>query len=75
MVVVPATPALLAKVAGGCADEALVRACCCIVAQPCWPSLARQPYQHALVQHNLHVYALPACICMTPAFPTLRGYR
>ena len=54
MVVVPATPALLAKVAGGCADEALVRALLLhrgptVLAFPGQAAV----YQHALVQHNL----------------------
>ena len=43
MVMIPATPALLAKAAGGCADEALVRALLLYRGPPCWPSLARQP--------------------------------
>src|SRR5215470_12023666 len=54
MVVVPATPALLAKAAGGCADEALVRA---LLLQR-GPTVLAFPgqaavYQHALVQHTL----------------------
>jgi len=54
MVVVPATPALLAKAAGGCADEALVRALLLhrgptVLAFPGQATV----YQHALVQHNL----------------------
>ena len=54
MVVVPATPALLAKAAGGCADEALVRA----LLLHRGPTMLAYPgqaavYQHALVQHNL----------------------
>src|SRR5215831_8091421 len=54
MVVVPATPALLAKAAGGCADEALVRALLLhrgptVLAFPGQAAV----YQHALVQHNL----------------------
>jgi phosphopantothenoylcysteine decarboxylase / phosphopantothenate---cysteine ligase len=54
MVVVPATPALLAKAAAGCADEALIRA---LLLQRgpvvlAYPGQARV-YQHALVQHNL----------------------
>src|SRR2546426_3912527 len=54
MVVVPATPALLAKSAMGCADEALVRA----LLLHHGPTVFVYPgqaavYQHALVQHNL----------------------
>src|SRR5215510_13840940 len=54
MVVVPATPALLAKAAGGCADEALIRALLLhrgptVLAFPGQAAV----YQHALVQHNL----------------------
>src|SRR5919199_456225 len=54
MVVVPATPALLAKAADGCADEALIRA---LLLQR-GPTVLAYPgqaaaYQHALVQHNL----------------------
>src|SRR5215475_923189 len=54
MVVVPATPALLAKAAAGCADEALIRA----LLLHRGPTLFAYPgqaavYQHALVQHNL----------------------
>jgi phosphopantothenoylcysteine decarboxylase/phosphopantothenate--cysteine ligase len=54
MVVVPATPALLAKAAGGCADEALVRALLLhhgptVLAFPGQAAV----YQHALVQYNL----------------------
>ncbi len=54
MVVVPATPALLAKAAAGCADEALVRALLLhrgpvVFAYPGQAAV----YQHALVQHNL----------------------
>ena len=54
MVVVPATPALLAKSAMGCADEALVRA----LLLHHGPTVFVYPgqaavYQHTLVQHNL----------------------
>jgi len=54
MAVVPATPALLAKAAAGCADEALVRALLLhrgpvVFAYPGQAAV----YQHALVQHNL----------------------
>src|SRR5713101_1002252 len=54
MVVVPATPALLAKAAGGWADEALVRALLLhrgptVLAFPGQAAV----YQHALVPHNL----------------------
>lgn len=54
LVVVPATPALLAKAAAGSADEALVRA----LLLHRGPSVFAYPgqaavYQHALVQHNL----------------------
>jgi len=54
MVVVPATSALLAKAAVGCADEALVRA----LLLHHGPTVFAYPgqaavYQHALVQHNL----------------------
>src|SRR5262249_11793206 len=54
LVVVPATPALLAKAATGCADEALVRALLLhrgpvVLAYPGQATV----YQHALVQHNL----------------------
>jgi phosphopantothenoylcysteine decarboxylase/phosphopantothenate--cysteine ligase len=54
LVVVPATPVLLAKMATGWADEALVRAVLLhqgptILA---YPAQAR-PYQHPLVQHNV----------------------
>src|SRR5262249_7063932 len=54
MVVVPATPALLAKAASGCADEALIRA----LLLHRGPTVFAYPgqaavYQHALVQHNL----------------------
>jgi len=54
MVVVPATPALLAKAAAGCADEALVRALLLYHG----PTVFAYPgqaavYQHTLVQHNL----------------------
>jgi len=54
MVVVPATPAWLAKAAMGCADEALVRA----LLLHHGPTVFVYPgqaavYQHALVQHNL----------------------
>src|SRR5712692_2540364 len=54
MVVVPATPALLAKAAAGCADEALVRALLLYRG----PTVFAYPgqaavYQHTLVQHNL----------------------
>ena len=54
LVVVPATPALLAKAAAGGADEALVRA----LLLHRGPSVFAYPgqaavYQHALVQHNL----------------------
>src|SRR6266702_7218542 len=54
IVVVPATPALLAKAAAGCADEALVRALLLhrgpvVFAYPGQAAV----YQHALVQHNL----------------------
>src|SRR5574341_1698438 len=54
MVVVPATPALLAKAAAGCADEALVRALLLqrgpvVLAYPGQAAV----YQHALVQHNV----------------------
>jgi phosphopantothenoylcysteine decarboxylase / phosphopantothenate---cysteine ligase len=54
MVVVPATPALLAKMAAGCADEALIRALLLhggptVLAYPGQAAV----YQHALVQHNL----------------------
>ena len=54
MVIVPATPALLAKAAIADADEALIRAML-LHAGPtlmAYPGLAR-PYQHVLVQHNL----------------------
>jgi len=54
LVVVPATPALLAKAATGCADEALVRA----LLLHRGPTVFAYPgqaavYQHGLVQHNL----------------------
>src|SRR5215470_10934581 len=54
MVVVPATPTLLAKTVTGCADEALVRALLLhrgptVLAYPGQAAV----YQHALVQHNL----------------------
>src|SRR5919108_3441141 len=54
MIVVPATPALLAKVASGCADEALVRALLLhggptVLAYPGQAAV----YRHALVQHNV----------------------
>lgn len=54
LVVVPATPAWLAKAAAGCADEALVRALLLYRG----PTVFAYPgqaavYQHALVQHNL----------------------
>jgi phosphopantothenoylcysteine decarboxylase/phosphopantothenate--cysteine ligase len=54
MVAVPATPALLAKAAAGCADEALIRA----LLLHHGPTVFAYPgqaavYQHALVQHNL----------------------
>src|SRR5712691_12968880 len=54
MAVVPATPALLAKAAAGCADEALVRALLLhrgpvVFAYPGQAAV----YQHTLVQHNL----------------------
>ena len=54
MVIVPATPPVLAKLASGWADEALVRAMLVhqgltMVAYPG----AAQPYRHALVQHNV----------------------
>jgi phosphopantothenoylcysteine decarboxylase / phosphopantothenate---cysteine ligase len=54
MVIVPATPALLAKAATACADEALVRAML-LHAGPtlvAYPGPAR-PYQHVLVQNNV----------------------
>ncbi len=56
MVVVPATPALLAKTAMACADEALIRAIL-LHAGPtilAYPGCAR-PYQHRLVQRQLAV--------------------
>jgi phosphopantothenoylcysteine decarboxylase/phosphopantothenate--cysteine ligase len=54
LVVVPATPVLLAKAAAGCADEALLRALLLhrgptVLAYPGQAAV----YQHALVQHNL----------------------
>jgi phosphopantothenoylcysteine decarboxylase/phosphopantothenate--cysteine ligase len=54
LVVVPATPALLAKAAAGCADEALIRA----LLLHRGPTVFAYPgqaavYQHALVQHTL----------------------
>lgn len=56
IVVVPATPALLAKTAMACADEALIRA---ILLHPgptimAYPGPAR-PYRHRLVQRQLAV--------------------
>lgn len=54
MVIVPATPALLAKAATACADETLVRAML-LHAGPtllAYPGQAR-PYQHVLVQNNI----------------------
>ena len=54
MLVVPATPALLAKTAAACADEALVRALL-LHRGPvlfAFPGQATD-YQHALVRHNL----------------------
>lgn len=54
MLVVPATPALLAKAAAACADEALVRALL-LHRGPvlfAFPGQAIE-YQHALVRHNL----------------------
>jgi len=56
MVVVPANPALLAKTAIACADEAIVRAIL-LHAGPtimAYPGRAR-PYQHRLVQRHLAV--------------------
>src|SRR5919198_6668373 len=54
LVIVPATPALLAKAAAGWADEALIRALLLhrgptVLAYPGQAAV----YQHALVQHNL----------------------
>jgi phosphopantothenoylcysteine decarboxylase/phosphopantothenate--cysteine ligase len=54
MLVVPATPALLSKVAAACADEALVR----VLLLHTGPALLAFPgqaseYQHALVRQNL----------------------
>ena len=56
LVVVPATPALLAKVATACADEALVRACLMHQGPTvcAYPGQARS-YQHPLVQRNIEV--------------------
>lgn len=55
-VIVPATPALLAKAATGCADEALVRACLLHQGPTvfAYPGQA-QSYQHPLVQRNIQV--------------------
>lgn len=54
LVIVPATPALLAKAAMADADEALIRAMLLHVGPTlmAYPGAAR-PYQHVLVQHNL----------------------
>ena len=48
--------------------------CCCIAAPPCWPTLARplcisMPWCSTIS----NVCTPPACICMTPAFPTRQG--
>lgn len=54
LVIVPATPAFLAKAAAGWADEALVRA---LLLHPgptiCAYAARARPYQHPLVQRNL----------------------
>jgi phosphopantothenoylcysteine decarboxylase/phosphopantothenate--cysteine ligase len=56
MVVVPANPALLAKTAMACADEALIRAILLHVGPTvmAYPGQAR-PYRHRLVQRQLAV--------------------
>src|SRR5215813_190134 len=73
MVVVPATPALLAKAAGGWADEALVRALLLhrgptVLAYPGQAAV----YQHARVQHNLqclHAAGIRLCDTGVPDMP------
>ncbi|ETW98836.1 MAG: hypothetical protein ETSY1_17195 [Candidatus Entotheonella factor] len=56
MVIVPANPALLAKAAMACADEALIRAMLLHTGPTvmAYPGQAR-PYQHRLVQRQLAV--------------------
>ena len=54
LVVVPATPALIAKVASGCADEALVRAMLLHDGPTVFACAARAAeYQHPLVRQNV----------------------
>ncbi len=65
LVVVPATPTLLAKAASACADEALIRALL-LHRGPTVLALPEQAalYQHALVQHNLQrLRAAGICLC------------
>ncbi|GIX47701.1 MAG: peptidase ClpP [Candidatus Tectimicrobiota bacterium] len=72
LVVVPATPALLAKLATACADEPLVRAALLhrgltVVAFP-----GKAPaYQHPLVQHNLRRLREAGMVLYEQAEPAL----
>jgi phosphopantothenoylcysteine decarboxylase/phosphopantothenate--cysteine ligase len=64
-VVVPATPALVAKMTTASADEALVRALLCYQGPTVLAYPARaQVYQHGLVQHNLrHLQTAGMILC------------